>query len=199
MATIGLSKPFYSKYTNSGSTVTYTGGGVLGKFTQLQIELSDDESNILYADNAPAESDNQFTGGTVTITTDDLRPAAMADALGLVSEAISATGMTTTDPTWLVNNDQQVVPYLGIGGIAMKKVDGVIKYVAIVLDKVQFRNPSESISTKGETIEWQTPSLTGDIFRSDKADHDWKRVSSLLDTEADAEAAIRSYLNISAA
>ena len=196
MATIGLSKPYFAVYSNSGSTVTYSSGGVLGKATELDIELNDGSSNILYADNAPAETDSQFSGGTVTITTDDLSAAALTGALDMVEEAIAVTDVTTVGAKWLINNDNQEVPYVGIGGIAKKMISGSIKYVAIVLDKVKLRNLGMSITTQGESIEWQTPSLTGDIFRSDKATHDWRRISTPLDTEAEAEAAITAYLSI---
>lgn len=196
MATIGLSKPYFAVYSASGSTVTYANGGLFGKATKMNIELNDGGSNILYADNGPAESDNQFSGGTVTITTDELSAAAFTTALDMVEEAISITGVTTTGAKWLINNDQQVVPYVGVGGIAKKKIGGAIKYVAVVLDKVKLRNIAQSITTQGETIEWQTPSVTGDIFRSDKANHDWRRISTPLDTEAEAELCVKSYLNI---
>ncbi|MBQ8109695.1 MAG: hypothetical protein IJ124_06015 [Clostridia bacterium] len=196
MATIGLSKPYFAIYSASGGDIGYTDGGVLGKFTEMSIELEDGGSNILYADNAPAESDNQFAGGTVSITTDELRADAMQAVLGLTKETITSSAISTEGAAWLVHNDNQAIPYLGIGGIAKKKVDGAVGYVGIVLDKVMLRNPNESITTQGETIEWQTPALEGTIFRSDKASHDWKRVTTLLATEAEAEAAIKQYLNI---
>ena len=31
MATIGLSKPYYAVYSNTGTTVSYANGGVMGK------------------------------------------------------------------------------------------------------------------------------------------------------------------------
>lgn len=192
MAKIGLSKPFFAIYAADGTTVSYTGGGVLGKYTALDIELNNGD-NKFYADNGVAETDDTFGGGTVTITTDDLRPAALLSALGVISEAITGAG---EGAAWLVNNDNQSIPFIGLGGIAKKKVDGAIKYVGIVLDKIQLRNPSESFVTQGETIEWQTTELTGDIYRSDKATHDWKRVTTLLDTEAAAETAVKAYLGI---
>lgn len=65
MATIGLSKPYYALYQESGGTVTYSGGGLIGKATEMSLELEGADANILYADNGPAESDNQFAGGTV--------------------------------------------------------------------------------------------------------------------------------------
>lgn len=197
MATIGLSHPYIARYTNAGNIVSYAGGRLLGKATELSINLNDGDTNILYADNAPAESDNQFSGGSVSVTTDDLRPQAYIAALGVVTETIDVPGVNTPGASWLVNNDNQIAPYLGLGGIAMKKINNQIKYVGIVLDKVQFSNPNDTITTKGETIEWQTPQLSGQIFRSDKLDHDWKRITTPLDTEAEADAAVRAYLGIS--
>ena len=95
MATIGLSRPYIARYTNAGSTVSYAGGRLLGKATELSIELNDNNSNILYADNAPAESDNQFSGGTIQITTDDLRPQAMLAALGELCDKLKVAGSYT--------------------------------------------------------------------------------------------------------
>ena len=56
MAKIGLSKPYFAKYSNTGETVTYSGGALMGKAVELSIELEGADDNILYADNGPAES-----------------------------------------------------------------------------------------------------------------------------------------------
>lgn len=195
MPKIGLSKPYAATYSNSGSTVSYTSVATIGRFVSLDISLEDNSDNDFYSDNAISESDNQFPGGTAELTTDDLTPEAMVKVLGMVSENITGvTGVTTEGASWIVNNDNQVTPFLGIGGIAKKKHNGVIGYVAIVLDKVRFRNFGDSISTQGESIEWQTPTLTADIYRSDKATHDWRRYSTVFPTEAEAEAALVAYL-----
>ena len=199
MATIGLSHPYIARYTAAGTAVSYTAGRLLGKATELSIELNDAESNLFYADNGPAESDDRFSGGSLTVKTDDLRPQAMIGALGVTSEAISAAGVTTPGAAWLVNDDNQSIPYLGFGGIAKKIVNGETKYVGIVLDKIKFSNQNEAITTQGETITWQTPELKGQIFRSDAASHKWRRISTPLDSEAEADAAVRAYLNIAEA
>ena len=39
MATIGVSKPYYAVYSNTGTTVKYAEGGVAGKATELNIEI----------------------------------------------------------------------------------------------------------------------------------------------------------------
>lgn len=198
MATIGLSKPFYAIYSNNGSTVSYSGGGVLGKYTELSMELEDGADNILYADNAPAESDQTFAGGSITISTDDLRPEVAQVILGTVQEALTGTGIATEGAKWLVHNDDQAAPYVGVGGILKKKVGGIVYYVGFVLDKVLFANPGLAVTTQGETIEWQVPELTAQIFRSDKAKHDWYRMTTLLSSEDEAAAAVKQYLGIAA-
>ena len=197
MAMIGVSKPYVAVYSNNGSTVSYTGLTTIGKYTNLDISLDDAGNNDFYADNGIAESDAQsFGGGTVTITTSNLDPATLKTVLGLVEESIAATIATTTPtPKWMVMSDGQSVPYVGIGGIIKMQIDGEIKYQAVVLNKVMLRNPSLSIATQGETIEWQTPTLEGRIYRSDASDHRWNQISTYLDSEADAIAAITSVLS----
>lgn len=192
MARIGLSKPYIAIYVNTAGTVTYSARTVLGKYTNIDMSLDSADENILYADNGPAESDSQFSGGTVTVTTDDLRAEAFKTALGLVEESIS--GVTTGSPKWMVFNDSQAAPYFALGGIIKKKVDGAYKWQAFILEKIKFRNPDLSVATQGESIEWQTPELEATILRSDASGHPWYRMSTELDSEEDAIAAIEGYL-----
>ena len=193
MAVVGLSKPYIAKYSNTGTTVTYTQPTLIGKAITMSLSLNSGSENILYADNAPAESDNQFSGGSLTIGTDNLSAEAMLSIFGTKEEAINADGVSTTDAKWLVHDDDQIIPYVGFAGIIMKKVGGLTKYVAVVYNKVQFQNLNDSATTKGETVEWQTPELTATLMRSDNVKHEWKRISTDLDTEAEAEAAILAF------
>lgn len=195
MALIGLSKPYIATYVNNNGTVTYSARTVLGKYTNLDLSLDSADENILYADNGPAESDSQFSGGTVTVTTDDLLAAAFKTALGLTEQAISTT-VTTATPKWLVFDDSQNAPYFALGGIIKKKVNGATKWVCFVLEKIKFRNPDLSVATQGETIEWQTPELEATILRSDASGHPWFRMSSELDSEEDAIAILEDYMTV---
>lgn len=196
MAKIGLSKPYYAIYSSTGPTVSYSDGGLIGKATELTLELEGADANILYADNGPAESDNQFAGGTLTLSTDDLLPEPMMAILGLKQEAMDLDGATTTSPQWIVYDDDQAIPYVGFGGIIKKQISNVTKWVAVVFTKVQFTNPGIDAVTQGETIEWQTTELTANVMRDDTVKHTWQMQSTPMDTEADAEAAIKDALNI---
>lgn len=195
MAIIGLSKPYIATYVNNNGTVTYSARTVLGKYTNLDLSLDSADENILYADNGPAESDSQFSGGTVTVTTDDLLAAAFKTALGLTEQVISTT-VTTATPKWMVFDDSQNAPYFALGGVIKKKVNGAYKWVCFVLEKIKFRNPDLSVATQGETIEWQTPELEATILRSDASGHPWFRMSSELDSEEDAIAILEDYMTV---
>ncbi len=198
MATIGLSKPYYAIYDWDGKAETeptYKEGGLLGKYTDLSISLDESSENVLYADNAPAESDNQFSGGTASITTDGLRPETLTPVWGVKSEAIPEGTTVTKDAVWYVFDDDQNVPYLGIGGVIKTKT-GKLGWQAFVLTKVQLSNPSIVATTQGETISWQTQNLTAKLHRADDAKHRWFMLSSVLDTEAAAEAAVKAYHKI---
>lgn len=196
MATIGLSKPFYALYANTGSTVTYSSGAVIGKAVELSMELEGDDANILYADNGAAESANVFAGGTLTLTTDDLLPEPMMAILGLQQQAITNEAVTTEGAGLIVFDDAQSTPYVGFGGIIKRQINNTIKWTALIYPKIQFQNPGDSAVTQGETIEWQTPQLTAKLLRDDTATHKWRVLSTPLDTEAEAEAVIKDYLNI---
>lgn len=195
MAIIGLSKPYYAIYSATGSVVSYSDGGLLGKAVELSMELEGADANILYADNGPAESASQFAGGTLTITTDDLLPEPTAAILGLTLQAIDNDEINTPTPKELVFGDSQVIPYVGFGVIVKKQQSNATKWMAIVYPKIQFSNPGIEATTQGETIEWQTPELSATIMRDDTTAHNWCR-HALLDSEADAEAYVKGLLGI---
>lgn len=196
MATIDLSKPYIAKYSNNETTVTYSEGTLVGKAVEIGIELEGGDTNVLYADNGPAESDSQFAGGSLTLITDELDPEAMLIYLGLKAEEITDENITTPDAKWIIYDSDQSIPYVGFGAILKKKIANQYKYVAVALSKIQFTNPGTSAVTQGETIEWQTSELSATIMRSDNERAEWKRLTTPLNTEAEAEAAIKKLFNI---
>ena len=198
MATIGLSKPYYAIYAEAGGVVSYSDGAVMGKATEANISIETTEDNNLYGDNGLAETDRRFANGTLTLSTTDLSQEVSKAILGLTEQAITGVdGVTDTSVKELVYDDTQVTPYLGVGFIIKKKVNGVYKWRGVVLPKVMFSVPEDAATTQGESIEWQTPELTGTIMRDDSATHVWKKEATFT-TEAQAEAYIKARLGIAA-
>ena len=198
MATIGLSKPYYAIYAEAGGVVSYSDGAVMGKATEANISIETTEDNNLYGDNGLAETDRRFANGTLTLSTTDLSQEVSKAILGLTEQAITGIdGVTDTSVKELVYDDAQVTPYLGVGFIIKKKVNGAYKWRGVVLPKVMFSVPEDAATTQGESIEWQTPELTGAIMRDDSATHVWKKEATFT-TEAQAETYIKARLGIAA-
>ena len=198
MATIGLSKPYYAIYAEAGGVVSYSDGAVMGKVTEANISIETTEDNNLNGDNGLAETDRRFANGTLTLSTTDLSQEVSKAILGLTEQAITGIdGVTDTSVKELVYDDAQVTPYLGVGFIIKKKVNGAYKWRGVVLPKVMFSVPEDAATTQGESIEWQTPELTGTIMRDDSATHVWKKEATFT-TEAQAEAYIKARLGIAA-
>ena len=181
MAIIGLKYPIAAELTDE-SGPTYDTGIVIGKGIAANITIEGGEANILYADDAPAESDTSFQGGTIELGIDDLMDAVYAKLLG----------HTFSDDVIVANvNDQ--APYFGVGFYKSRVKSGIRTYRATWIYKVQFSEPADSANTKGETIEWQSPTITGAITAL--ANGTWK-TQKTCSSEADAIAFIEAIANI---
>lgn len=79
------------------------------------------------------------------------------------------------------SNDQQ--NYVGMAWVSVEKVDGKRSFIGNFLKKVKFAEPSEDYSTKGDSIEYKTPSITGRALPLDSGE--WKE-TQVCDTEEKA-------------
>lgn len=196
MAGIGLRKPYYAiyNYDEATETVAYTGGGLLAKAVEFSASIESGDKNDLYADDGIAESDRSFGSGTISITTDDLMPEPSAAILGVTPKEITI-GDSGEKVQELVYDEDVEAPYLGFGVIIPKKKDGGPCFRAVVFPRIMFNVPEDAATTKGESIEWQTPTIEGTILRSEEEKHPWKREVT-VSTEALAVAYIKQCLGI---
>lgn len=188
----GFSKPYVALYAESSGTVSYSSGQLLARGVEVNLEPETSDDNDFYADNVKSESaGKKFTGGTVTLTVDGLLVAAEKLIMGLPTPS-------GTSVAWVPYDDDQSVPYVGIGFIARYMSGGVESFLPIVLAKCQFNEIPNAAATQEEEIDWQTQELTASIMRSDDAKHTWKWIAaSDYSTEAAAEAALQAKLGIS--
>lgn len=73
--------------------------------------------------------------------------------------------------------------YVGMAWITQEIVDGVRAFTGNFLYKVKFSEPSEDYATKGESIEYKTPSISGRAMANDEGN--WKSVE-VFQTEKEA-------------
>ena len=172
MAQIGLKYLRYSLIDEE--TNKYTGVKILGKAIETKVAPNIAEGK-LFADDNVAESSKIVTGGTVDVTVDDISAETYAEVLG------HDYNETTKE---LVRNSNDIAPYLGLGRIITKMKNGIRKYKAEFISKVQFKSSLPDEKTKGDSIEFATPSLSGDFFVLD--DGIWSKTAE-FDTEAEAK------------
>lgn len=185
----GFSKPYVAKYSNVGTTISYSEGMQLARGVDVNISPESSDDNNFYADNVVAESaSGQFTGGTVELTVDGLFTAAERLIMGL--PAADADG-------WVAYGDNQSIPHIGIGFIVRFMSAGVTSYVPFVLPKVIFNAISTEAATQEDEIDWKTQQLTAQINRDDSANKVWKYLGKEYASEALAEAALCAKLGIS--
>lgn len=196
MANIGFCKPYIAKYTvGDDGTVSYSGGKKMAKGTSLSFSPETSDDNVLYGDNGPAESDKEFGGGTLEVGITEL---ALEDAgllLGLTVEDVTLDGEETASGTRVRFGGDTEIPYIGLGAIVTKKVNGKAKHRAVIFPKTQFAYPGDDYETKGESITWKTPALSASVMRDDTAAANWREWAE-FDTEANAEKYIKQWLNI---
>lgn len=159
MAYIGMQHVVGATITTEteGSPIVYGTGMVLGKAISGNITWNRSD-NPLYADDAIAENDNGITGGDLELGVDDLTDEAMAYALGETKKDGTQGAPDVYETT------DAAAPYMGVGYVRVRRKAGVTTYQAVWILKTQFGLQNEEAQTKGETIEWQTPTLNGTIF-----------------------------------
>lgn len=186
--TIGFSKPYVALYSESGGVITYSSGQLLARGVSVSAEPESSDNNNFYADNIVAESDaGRFTGGTVTLTVDGL----LQDAEKLIQ------GLGAADADGFINyDDDQATPYVGIGFVVETMSEGVRYFTPVVFTKTRANQLGTNAETEGESIDWQTQEIEFSIFRDDSAKRCWKRVGGEMATEAAAEAAVKTALDI---
>lgn len=198
MAGIGMYGVFYAKAVIQNGIVTgYTGGTkMMGKAISATFEPNTPDDNPLYANNGEAENDSSgASGGTLTLTLDRLTMDAAADLYGLQvvettvqvngeqvqGKGLKYTGLETSSP-------------VGTAFIRMLQEDGVRKHEVLLYRRATYSMPSENAQTIGESIEWQTPEISGSVMgMEDDGSNAWYE-TFVFPTQAAAIAYIESVL-----
>lgn len=178
MAKIGLKNFRFGILTeNLDGSATYGVGQKPAKAISCTVDISNNDVK-LYADDALAESDTSFQSGTVELGIDDEDDTMLATLLG--HQIVGGV---------LVRNSSDVAPYVGLGRIITKMVNGAYKYKVEFLKKVKFSEPSQENNTKGESLEFGTSTLSGQV--ATLANGDWSE-SKTFNTMGEAQAYLDS-------
>lgn len=173
MANFGLSKPMVAPYNVSDGTESYgdvieAGEAVNTSVTPKKVEAK------LYGDNKTVEYVNEFVEADLALGTTRV-PVKMATVM---------FGHTVTDNGTEVSNANDAAPYMGYAFITKQIELGVVKFRGCFLPKVQMTEGAEEYETKGENVQFKTPSLSGKAMA--RLNGDWRVKSQLFASEQEA-------------
>lgn len=188
MAYIGLAHPVVAKLASQNTvtgvtTPTYSDAFICGKAISINVTPNYNESK-LYADNILAEYVKEFKDGTITLGTDKLPVEAQEIMFGHTLDE---------DKEEITYKAGDSGSYVGVGFYVDEVKQGVKSYVASVIYKCLFAQGADDYTTKGDSIEFKTPSLEGTVASLD--DGKWK-VDKVFTTEAEAQAWIETTLGL---
>jgi len=158
MAKIGLKCLTYAPYTSGGdgSSISY-GTGVQLTDYMIRADVSEERQDAkFYADDHKIDSENSMTGATLSLELANLNNSLEEAFLGYVAES-SASGadLLVTDAA---------AGFVGCGFYRKERFKGTVTYKCYWFYKVQFSKDSDSTNTKGENVDFQTETLTGDAM-----------------------------------
>lgn len=187
MAQIGLRFIKYAKYSDTGGTVSYTGGRTMGKPTSADLSLDTAEAE-LYTGDALDESVKETTGGNLAVGVKEIDYQTRED-LYSNTRTEADVGIPESVRTNIADQSKPV----GVGLCSPVMRDGVKKYRAVFFDKVVFSQPGFSLKTKEKTITFATPTTAGKIMPNINGDI---MDDATFDTVAEAETWVDTHLSI---
>lgn len=197
MAFIGMRHVVVAKLDahTPGAEPTYSAGKVAGKAITGNLTINRN-NNPLYADDIIAEDDNGITSMDLELGVDDLDEETQA-YIGLLKEV--ATGSGTSAVTTYYENSA-AANNVGVGYMRVRRKAGVTTFQGIWIYKTLFSKNAENSKTKGETIEWQTPTVNGrcmGLSVDSTGEATFRKIQN-FDTESDAEDWLDGLAGISA-
>lgn len=171
MAQIGLTNLWYGLLTEGeDGTPSYAGAKSFGKAVSAKVDVSTNDAT-LYADDALVESDKSFQNAKVTLGVADDDMTIFAEILG---HKVAEVGGE------MVRSADDAAPWVGLGRVVTKMVNGKYVYKGEFLYKVRFGEPSQEDKTKGESVDFSTPEIEGTA--ATLANGDWS-AAQVFDTK----------------
>lgn len=156
MAGFGLKHLVVAPVTaETASSITYGTGAVCEHARRAAITYNWDEAK-LYGDDKLAEYIKSLTDADIELETTELT-AETAVLMGLEVEKTAAATSTPAVYTMVTDQSESV----GVGYVAVDFINGEKVYTGVWIHKVTFTRNNEERSTKEDTVNWQTPTISG--------------------------------------
>jgi phi13 family phage major tail protein len=155
---------------DDGYTTYDSAARILGAITA---NFSPNASNdTLFADDGPYETASTLGAMSLELNVADLPPENRAELLGAQYE----NGV-------LIHTSEDIPPYVAVG-MSVKKSNGADRYIWYL--KGKFTAPDDNNQTKADSINWNTPTITGNFLKRD-SDNQWRVSIDTDDANVQAE------------
>lgn len=179
MASIGLRRFRYAPLNEDEET--YGKIGTLGGAIESKVSLNIAEAK-LHSDDTLKEKVQEFVDGTLTMGIDDDDDSVFSPLLGEKTEKYKAPNSEKEVTVYVSNSDDTTV-YFGFGQVVPKMINNKKVYKVEWFPKVQFKPYVTDKKTKGDSLEFATPSIEGTIFTN--KNNDWRKRAT-FETEEEA-------------
>lgn len=163
MPTFDLRGIRVGKYNNTSGAISYSDHVSVGDAMACNLELKFAEGR-LYAEGKLAEYLKQAIGGSLSVGTKYIPDAAQSLMYGATEKTRT---VNTKQIAGLQFSSKDAANYVGVAFYAPDRIDGVQKYTCVFVSKALFGPPAMAFKTKGENIEFQTPTTTGEFLPDD--------------------------------
>ena len=159
MAYIGLRKPWVGERKAEGS---YAAPVPYGKAVSFSDTPSVSEAS-LYGDDGLAEFEKATTSSALSLGTTDYPDAVKTLMFGHTAEG--------SEYAYGIDDES---PYVGFAIIGVKKVDGVRTFEAKFYPKTQWKEPTISYATRGDSTSFATPSTEGTALPDESGNYKYE-------------------------
>ena len=158
MAKIGIKCLTYAPFVSGGdgSSISYGTGVQLADY-MIRADVNEERGDVkFYADDHKIDSENSMTGATLSLELANMTDALEKAFLGYVAESTaSGADLLITDAS---------AGFVGVGFYRKERFKGTVTYKGYWFYKVQFSKDSDPTTTKGENVDFQTESVSGDAM-----------------------------------
>jgi phi13 family phage major tail protein len=189
MSTIGLKNAHYASRTETVSqgvtSVSFGTPAKIGPAISAKINIEYSEA-IQRADDGTLYAIKKFKNGTIEMNVDDLNQAFLTACLGA---KVTTNGI-------IVDSAEDSAVEIAVG-YQSQKANGKYRYVWH--PRVKFSVPSSEYETKGDSINFKSPTITGTIMEDtvadSKGDHPWRYMLDEDSSATGAAAACAAWFN----
>lgn len=190
------------QYNNQTGAITYANQTVLGRGITANFDLKFAEGR-LYSSGALSRYKKKLTGGTISLAVEALSLAVQASIFKAdTSEVDIGTQGSAKKITGIGYSEATRGRYVGVATyVPADDSDDTDAFICIFVRKAMFGPPSMAYQGENESIQWTTPTTTGEFISPDRKSGGKPPLMmeiAEVDTEADALAWCKKQLQMTA-